>query len=149
MVKLTEWDHFLCKVQNYRKNDFEKFVQDKKYFDKVLERLSHIADDGLTLIPNVVTKIIKDPGINSRDIDKIINVTKEKNTEQEEDEFCVVDKQLECAFIDLINMQTTYCVGAPDPIVESYNELIEGLRTFNEKFDVETFCLDFLETAHK
>jgi hypothetical protein len=40
-------------------------------------------------------------------------------------------------------------VGAPDPIVESYNELIEGLRTFNEKFDVETFCLDFLDTAHK
>jgi uncharacterized Fe-S cluster-containing radical SAM superfamily protein len=68
MVKLTEWDHFLCKVQKYRNNDFEKFVQDKKYFDKVLERLSHIADDGLTLIPNVVTKIIKDHSSNNKSI---------------------------------------------------------------------------------
>lgn len=60
------------------------------------------------------------------------------------------DKSLEEVFIELINIQSTYCVGAHmDPIIESYNDLIEGLRTFNEKFEVEKFVNDFLTQANK
>jgi len=36
-----------------------------------------------------------------------------------------------------------------DPINESYNELIEGLRTFNEKFEIEKFVNEFLLQAAK
>lgn len=31
-----------------------------------------------------------------------------------------------------------------DPIIKSYNDLIEGLRDFNAKFGVEKFVQDFL-----
>jgi hypothetical protein len=60
------------------------------------------------------------------------------------------DKALEEQFIELINIQSTYCVGANmDPIIESYNDLINGLRDFNEKFGVEVFVQDFLIQANK
>jgi hypothetical protein len=47
----------------------------------------------------------------------------------------------------LINIQSTYCVGAKDPIQESFEELVEGLRFFHEKFNLEVFINNFLKQA--
>ena len=44
----------------------------------------------------------------------------------------------------MLNIQSTYCVGAKDPIQESFDFLIEGLRSFDEKFDLEVFVNQFL-----
>lgn len=75
----------------------------------------------------------------------MINVTKERSTEQTDAPFRILDKQLEEQFIELINIQSTYCVGAKDPIQESFEELVEGLRFFHEKFNLEVFINDFLK----
>lgn len=65
-------------------------------------------------------------------------------------EIVAADKQLEDIFLELINIQSTYCVGKNmDPIVMSYNNLIKGIRTFNEIFGVEKFANDFLEQSAK
>lgn len=70
--KPSEWDFFLLQVKKYRADELARFIEDKKYFDKVLQRMNHIADGSKTLIPNVLTKIISEPGVDSRDTDKII-----------------------------------------------------------------------------
>lgn len=49
----------------------------------------------------------------------------------------------------MLNIQSTYCVGAKDPIQESFDFLIEGLRTFDEKFDLETFVNEFQTESAK
>lgn len=47
----------------------------------------------------------------------------------------------------MINIQSTYCVGAKDPIQESFEELVEGMRFFHEKFNLETFINEYNETV--
>ena len=56
----------------------------------------------------------------------------------------VADKALEEVFIEMINMQSTYCVGVKDPINESYDMLVEDLRAFDEKFSLEQFANQYL-----
>ena len=36
-------------------------------------------------------------------------------------------------------------MGARDPVQDSYDELIEGLRLLNEHVDIETFVSEFLQ----
>lgn len=84
-----------------------------------------------------------------QDTENIINVTRERNTELTDAPNMAADKALEEVFIELINIQSTYCVGARDPIQESFDELVEGLRFFHEKFDLEVFIADYLEQAAK
>ena len=59
------------------------------------------------------------------------------------------DKSLEEVFIEMLNIQSTYCVGAKDPIRESFEFLIEGLRSFDEKFNLEIFVNEFLNESAK
>ena len=99
------------------------------------------------MIDDVQTKIIKDKNVDLQDTEKLINVTKERSTESTDQPFRILDKQLEEQFIELINIQSTYCVGAKDPIVESFDELVEGLRFFHEKFNLEVFINEFLAKA--
>ena len=40
-------------------------------------------------------------------------------------------------------------MGARDPIQESFDELVEGLRYFDEKFGLETFINDYLAICEK
>lgn len=61
----------------------------------------------------------------------------------------VHDKALETQFIELINIQTTYCVGANDPFKESFDELVEGLRQLHETFGIENFVLKYYEAIKK
>ena len=49
----------------------------------------------------------------------------------------------------MLNIQSTYCVGAKDPIQESFEFLIEGLRSFDEKFNLEIFVNEFLNESAK
>lgn len=51
--------------------------------------------------------------------------------------------------MEMLNVQSTYCVGGKDPIKESFDFLIEGLRSFDEKFGVEEFVTEFLKEAAK
>ena len=44
----------------------------------------------------------------------------------------------------MIQLQTT-CVGANDPIQQSYEELVEGLRLFHERFNIRVFIDDYLD----
>ena len=43
----------------------------------------------------------------------------------------------------MINQCSTYCVGIQDPVEDSFDNLIEGLRAFHEKVGLDQFCLDF------
>ena len=49
----------------------------------------------------------------------------------------------------MLNIQSAYCVGSKDPIKESFEFLIEGLRSFDEKFGVEMFVNEFLAESDK
>lgn len=45
----------------------------------------------------------------------------------------------------LISEQTTYVVGVKDPIQASYDELVEGLRLFNERFGIRNLFDSFID----
>ena len=62
-------------IKKYKKEDFQRFVEDKKLFDKIIARANHICDEESKLIPNVITRIMKDPNVENSETDKIINVT--------------------------------------------------------------------------
>jgi len=66
-AKPSEWDFFLFQVRKYREDEFAKFIKDKEYFDKVIDRINHIADETKSFLPNVVTKIIKDDANEQKD----------------------------------------------------------------------------------
>ena len=70
-------------------------------------------------------------------------MTQERSTELTDAPNDAADKALKEVFIELINEQATYCVGVTNPIEESHEELIEGLRTFHEKFNLEKFINDY------
>lgn len=52
-------------------------------------------------------------------------------------------------FKKMINMYSTYCVGISDPIEDNFEELVEGIRTFNEKFNLDVFSQDYIESIAK
>lgn len=81
-----------------------RFITEKKYFYKQLARLNYICDDTKALIDDVETKIIKEPGVDLQDTEKLINVTKERSTESTDAPFRLLDQQLEEQFIELINI---------------------------------------------
>ena len=115
--KLNDWDLFLLNVRKYKKDDLAKYVADKKFFDKQLAKLNYICEDTKRLIDDVETKIIKDPTVDLQNTEKLINVTKVRQTlSVDHQKTKLLDKQLEEQFIELINIQSTYCVGAKDPI---------------------------------
>lgn len=45
----------------------------------------------------------------------------------------------------LISEQTTYVIGVKDPIQASFDELVEGLRLFNERFGIRNLFDSFIE----
>ena len=49
----------------------------------------------------------------------------------------------------LISDQTTYVVGCEDPVKASYAELIEGIRTFNERFKIKNLIDSFIHITGK
>ena len=51
---------FLMQVRRYKEDDFAKFVEDKTYFDKVIQKINHICDRESLLIPNCLTRIKQD-----------------------------------------------------------------------------------------
>ena len=55
----------------------------------------------------------------------------------------MADRDLESVFLELIS-QASLCVGGRDPIQESIDELIEGIRVFSEKYDTETFINELI-----
>jgi hypothetical protein len=57
--------------------------------------MNHIAHDTTKLIPNVLTKIIKEQGVNPRDTGKTIKVTSERNSELTDAPNKAADKALE------------------------------------------------------
>lgn len=57
-------------------------------------------------------------------------------------------EKLNRTFMTMIQLQTT-CVGANDPIQESYEELVEGLRLFHERFNIRVFIDDYLDIFKK
>lgn len=94
------------------------------------------------------TKIIKVDGTSPSEIGNLLK-TRERVT-QLDDAPTSVTEALEEQFLELVNIKSTYCVGANmDPIIQSYNDLVEGLRDFNAKFGVEKFVQDFLIQAKK
>lgn len=66
---------FLHHVRRYRNDDQVNFVKDKKFFDEQLAKSHYLCEDTKILIPDVVTKIIKDPNVDLQQTDKLINVT--------------------------------------------------------------------------
>lgn len=101
--KPNEWDAFLFQVRKYRRNELHKYIEDKKYFDKVLQRLNHVADGSKQLIDKLETKIIKDSDDTHMDTEKIIQVTQERSSEQIDQKYNAADKALEYQFQDLLN----------------------------------------------
>lgn len=95
---------FLFHVRKYRKDDIAKFIEEKRHFDRQLERSNYICEDTKNLLPHVVTHIIKDPGIDLQNTEKIINVTSERNTEIVDEINRAADKELEEVFKELINI---------------------------------------------
>lgn len=41
----NDWDLFLFRVRKYREDEFKKYVEDRKVFDKVLDRVERICNE--------------------------------------------------------------------------------------------------------
>jgi len=44
-------------VKRYKQEEYAKFVEDKTYFDRVIQKINHICDRESQLIPNCLTRI--------------------------------------------------------------------------------------------
>lgn len=82
----------MLNLRKYKKHEFHKFVSDRQNFNKQLAKLNYICEDTKTLIDDVQTRIIKDNSIDLQDTEKLINVTKERSTEQTDQPFKILDK---------------------------------------------------------
>jgi hypothetical protein len=148
--KVGEWDLFLMHVRKYRKTDFRRFVRDKKIFDDHLSQQNFISQSQVNLFGDYHTKIVQDSAVINTE--NLTRVTVARNTELYDAPNQAADKALEEQFRALITNYSTYCVGAPNPIEESYEELVEALRAFDEKFGdsessgIEMFIRQFLGT---
>lgn len=131
------------KVRKYRDTEGCKYKEDKLVFDGVIERMNHITESTLMLIPNVVTTVVKDPA--QTNPEQIIRVTKERSSEVTDAPNKAADKSLEEVFKEMINIQATNCVGSNmDPIQQSFEDLIRSFHLFSEKFGLKPFVTDFL-----
>ena len=49
---------------------------------------------------------------------------------------------LDRAFIDMIKVHRTYCVGQEDPVLSSYKQLVDDVRQLHLKFKVSEFVAE-------
>lgn len=73
----------------------------------------------------------------------VIPVTEQ--THQTDFDTIMKNSNLDYQFRELIGTRTAYCVGASDPIQESHEELIEGVRLFGQTNDLAVFVTEFLK----
>ena len=145
----SDWDHFLTNVKKFKLQEELKYSSDKKFFDEMLLSINNRPEKVQNLIPGVETMIIEPPDA-GRDPEQNIKVTQQKKDPTEGAAVSGDEQGLQEQFIELVSHQSTYCVGEKiDPIIESYKELLDGVRQFDQKFGIETFVQEFLETVAK
>ena len=171
IMEPTYWQQYLGKLEEYHRKDAKKYKQDRAVFDDALAQVRKLCEDAEEFLPGIETRIRKDdhsswlkrrltrappsrmgaPGpipaeaIRAEDPTDIL-----RRTKHAEDELHQVRKelgpaeQLNQTFMTMIRLQAT-CVGARDPIQDSYDDLVEGLRLFHERFNIRVFIDDYLE----
>ena len=101
----------------------------------------------MRLIPSVVTKIIKDEEV--KNPSDLVNVTVERAQDHNDEITAQADRDLKIVFKELINTQSTFCVGTRDPIEDSFWELADGLRHLHERYDLDNFMSDMHTWSQK
>ena len=136
------WQDYQRKLKIYHKNDKLKDKAQFKIFDEEMRKVRKLCDEQEEFQRGVQTKIIKQSKSSQNINTDILSSTACKNiSAPKTKEISSFDK----LFMKLISEQTTYVIGVKDPIQASFDELVEGLRLFNERFGIRNLFDSFID----